>query len=120
MPLPCVSHSPAYHPRFSELSDEDLDILETVAWAISAGQPLPTSLTYANVQALLSFAACWFQMSKRQRRELVINQFVDLSGCATDDEIRKYLRDMKRFSTQDQREAALDFARYEGLVHQTC
>lgn len=118
--LPCVSHSPTYTPRFAELTDEDLDILETVSWAIAAGQPLPTDLDYATVQTLLSYSACWVPMSPRQRREMVINQFLDLTGCANNDQILKYLRDVKRFSTADQRAAALQYARYEGLTHQTC
>lgn len=118
--LPCISQSPTYHPRFAQLTDEDLDILESVGWALAAGQPLPTNLDYATVQSLMSYSACWVPMSPRLRRERVITQFLDLSGCVTDEQILKYLRDVKRFSTADQRDAALQYARYEGLTHQTC
>lgn len=112
--LPCVSHSPTYTPRFSELSDDDLDCLEMIGWIFYTGQSTPTEFTYDSVQAMFAPAACMESMSPRQRREMIIARMLDTQGL-NEDNLRLILRTMQRFSTPHQREVGLDFARYQGF-----
>lgn len=112
--LPCVTHSPAYLPRFQSLSDDDLDCLEMIGWLLYTGQSTPADFTYSGVQALFATAACMAPMSARQRREMVIAKMLDTTSL-TEDGTRVILRTMQRFSTPEQRKVGLDYARYQGF-----
>lgn len=103
------------------MTDEDLDIVELVYWALVMGlDPTNTAPTYAQIQSLLSGANCWRQMSKRARRELVISKMLNLTACWDAATMRTIIRVTKANTTAEQRAAALDWARYEGLSQKTC
>lgn len=121
MSAPCIATSPAYTPKFESMSDDDLDVLEIVYWAIATGiDPGNTSPTYAAVQSMLAPAACWQTMSPRQRRERVIAKMLDLSACWDAATMRQVLRLTNAKTTRDQRKAAIDWLRWSGLSTVNC
>lgn len=116
MSAPCIETSPPYVPKFESLSDEDLDGLEIIYWAIVSGiDPGNTAPTYAVVQAMLAPAACWITMSPRQRRERIIAKMLDMSACWDETTMREILRVLQAKTTRDQRKASLDWLRWAGL-----
>lgn len=103
------------------MSDDDLDVLEIVYWAIKNGiDPGVTTPTYAQVQAMLAPAACWQSMSPRQRRELVITKMLDLTACWNQATLRQVMRLTQAKTTRDQRKASLDWLRWVGLTTVNC
>lgn len=103
------------------MSDEDLDVVEIVYWAIVDGiDPGNTAPTYQQIQTMLAGANCWRQMSRRSRRELVISKMLDLMACWDAATMETVIRVTKANTSAEQREAALDWLRYNGLVQKTC
>lgn len=127
MGAPCVATSPAFHPKFEALSNEDLDVCEILALLLIAGAPIDPTLpvnTGLN-RLLLSFlkwsTECFQHMSARQKREYEAWWVLYLqAGCVTDEQMRRTIRQFNALVNTDERQAMLTGLRALTWDYATC
>lgn len=114
----CFGSTPMpFHPRFSALSDIDLDICEIIALALIAGVG---SLDYNAINVVFTVTKCFLCMTPRQKREYEIWWVLYLTNCTTDDEMQTLINRIKGNHTVDEIKAALTGLRSFSWDYATC
>lgn len=127
MGAPCVSHSPAFHPKFESLSDDDLDAAEIIALMLVMGAPFdPNAPVNTGTNRLIlewtkRLTECFQHMTKRQKREYEVWWVLYLAaGCVTDDTMRRAFRQFSSLTNRDERAAMLTGLRSTAWDYATC
>lgn len=107
MSAPCIPRSPAFHPKFEQLSNDDLDTCELIALSILLGVPQ----NWNSLELFLNATACFRSMTPRARREYEVWWVLYLTNCTTDAQMRAVIRQINAKTTLDERRAALTAAR---------